>query len=103
MHPPVLSALVADTVLFNSRYNMDYFLSSLDSCMKTIPDSAQRVMGLKDVLAPKCSVLHFPVDPPDPPAARCDDPTGSKRARTDGAEGGTPVPSAELPVSVEGA
>ena len=58
----MVSALAADEVLFNSEFNRSSFLGELDRFMRRIPDSAQRVLGLREVLEPKCSVLYFPVD-----------------------------------------
>lgn len=60
----VLSALVADEVLFNSAFNQSSFLGKLDWLMRAIPDSSQRVLGLREDIAPKCRVLHFPVEAP---------------------------------------
>ena len=60
----VLSALVADDVVFNSVWNRDSFLQSIDGLMKRIPDGPQRVLGLADAIAPKCRVVYFPVDVP---------------------------------------
>jgi hypothetical protein len=62
----VVSALVADDVVFNSAFNRDSFLGAIDKCVKKIPDGPQRVLGLASTIAPKCRVVYFPIDVPPP-------------------------------------
>eukprot|EP00058_Branchiostoma_floridae_P024220 XP_002609710.1 hypothetical protein BRAFLDRAFT_285910 [Branchiostoma floridae] len=58
----VLSCLVADAVLFNSKYNLDTFLSSIKTHFNSMPDC--RPKGLAEQIRPKCQVLYFPINFP---------------------------------------
>ncbi len=53
------SSLVADKIVFNSYYNMNSFLNSIQPFMSIVPD--YRPKQLREKIAPKCSVLYFPV------------------------------------------
>lgn len=62
----ILSCLVADLVLFNSKYNMDSFLSNLGKHFKLQPDHRPDCVAIREQLAEKCQVMHFPIEFPPP-------------------------------------
>jgi glycosyltransferase involved in cell wall biosynthesis len=57
----VMSCMLADTIAFNSRFNMHSFLGAIDGLMRRIPDPAQRILGLAEEIRSKCRVMYFPL------------------------------------------
>uniref|UniRef100_A0A182NUZ7 tRNA-queuosine alpha-mannosyltransferase n=1 Tax=Anopheles dirus TaxID=7168 RepID=A0A182NUZ7_9DIPT len=56
----ITTCLCADTVLFNSRYNMESFLDSIQTFLNIVPNMSFK--GVRDKIAPKCGVLYFPIE-----------------------------------------
>jgi glycosyltransferase involved in cell wall biosynthesis len=61
----IISCLTADIVLFNSKFNQESFLSSIDGFLKVMPDYRPR--GLADQIRSKCKVLYYPLHIDLPP------------------------------------
>ncbi|XP_023933494.1 glycosyltransferase-like domain-containing protein 1 isoform X2 [Lingula anatina] len=58
----ILSCLVADKIVFNSKFNRDSFLQSIDTYLNVLPDYKPK--GLAKQIEPKCTVLYFPLKLP---------------------------------------
>lgn len=59
---PFVDSLVADTVVFNSFFNLHSFLDGIDGHLRLMPDF--KPTGVIEQIKPKCQVLYFPVDVP---------------------------------------
>ena len=58
----IMSALMADSVLFNSQYNMSSFLDNVDIFLNKMPDFKPK--GIAEVIRVKSRVLYFPLEFP---------------------------------------
>src|SRR5689334_603734 len=56
----VVSALVSDMVLFNSKYNLTSFILGAEKATRIMPKD-QQVNQLGTMLRANCSVLYFPI------------------------------------------
>ena len=60
----ILTCLVADTILFNSYFNLNSFLHNIGSFLKLQPDFKPDVSTLKQQIKDKSQVLYFPIKLP---------------------------------------
>jgi len=60
----ICTCLVADTILFNSHFNLDSFLDNIGSFLKLQPDFKPDVSVLKQQIKDKSKVLYFPIKLP---------------------------------------
>ncbi|XP_022095916.1 glycosyltransferase-like domain-containing protein 1 [Acanthaster planci] len=72
----IISCLIADTILFNSAYNMESFLTSIDSFLSLIPVSGYKSKGMHKPIRPKCRVLYFPLQLPELDTVSPGEPSG---------------------------
>lgn len=66
----IYSALAADQILFNSRYNRDSFLAGLAALLKRLPDKLPT--RIVDQLGDKALVLPVPIEPANVSARELD-------------------------------
>ncbi|CBY10851.1 unnamed protein product [Oikopleura dioica] len=64
----IMSALVADKLLFNSKWNFDSFLQNIPKIIKLVPDF--KPAGLSEEIKAKSQVVHFPVKIPQLPTTK---------------------------------
>lgn len=58
----IMSGLVADTILFNSYFNMNSFIQNIPSALKLIPfHKLYNTTSLLQTISLKSSVLYFPL------------------------------------------
>ena len=60
----ICTCIVADTILFNSHFNLDSFLDNIGSFLKLQPDFKPDVSVLKQQILDKSKVLYFPIKLP---------------------------------------
>lgn len=53
-------SLAADTILFNSLYNQESFLSKINSHLKMQPD--YKIKDMHSIIQPKCRVIYYPLN-----------------------------------------
>lgn len=59
----IMSCMVADIVVFNSKFNQDSFLSSIKTFLNLMPDFKPE-SNIAAVIKPKCKVLYYPITVP---------------------------------------
>ncbi|XP_042149983.1 glycosyltransferase-like domain-containing protein 1 isoform X2 [Ixodes scapularis] len=64
----ILSCLVADRVVFNSRHNLESFLGAVGPFLRQMPDCRPPPGTLSQRIRAKASVLYFPLNLPAPRA-----------------------------------
>uniref|UniRef100_A0A5S6QMZ4 tRNA-queuosine alpha-mannosyltransferase n=1 Tax=Trichuris muris TaxID=70415 RepID=A0A5S6QMZ4_TRIMR len=56
----IVSCIIADRIVFNSKFNRDSFLSAIPSVLHRIPKDG-RPCDVVSLIEVKCTVLHFPI------------------------------------------